>query len=316
MDQTFATTDVHPRDRLEYWREVACRTYVDLECRTRVGAAFRASLRSGLFADLGISVVDSDACEVHRTPQGILRARSDALLLSVQMAGSAILIQDGREARLGPGDFALYDTQRSYALDVHAGTRQLVLKIPRKALEARLGCTALHTARGISAVKPMGGLASGFLMSLPSRTGALDPDCERRVAEQALDLVALSCAQEARDAKALYSSAGTYTLLNLKTAIDARLSDPTLSPARAAAAGSISVRHANALLAREGTSLERYILGRRLERCRAALDDPMQAHRTIAEIAYAWGFASASHFTHRFKQRFGATPKEYRHRHH
>jgi hypothetical protein len=56
--------------------------------------------------------------------------------LSVQLEGSSALEQDGREARLGPGDFALYDTRRPYRLKVNASTAQLVLKIPRKALEA------------------------------------------------------------------------------------------------------------------------------------------------------------------------------------
>jgi AraC-like DNA-binding protein len=30
------------------------------------------------------------------------------------------------------------------------------------------------------------------------------------------------------------------------------------------------------------------------------------AHRTIADIAYAWGFSSASHVSHRFRETFGA----------
>jgi AraC-like DNA-binding protein len=101
-------------------------------------------------------------------------------------------------------------------------------------------------------------------------------------------------------------------LLSLKAAIESRLFDPSLAPTRAAAAASFSVRRANALLAREGTSLERYILSRRLEKCRVALEAPAQAHRTIADIAYAWGFSSASHFSHRFREAFGVTPTEYR----
>jgi hypothetical protein len=141
MDVTFATTDVHPRDRLDYWREVACRAFVDLECDTPRRRAFRAKIRSGPFADLGLSVVESDPCEVRRTPQGIARSSGDAVLLSVQMAGSSVLTQDGRQAPLGPGDFALYDTRRPYTLDVHAGTARLVLKIPAQGAR---GATRQH----------------------------------------------------------------------------------------------------------------------------------------------------------------------------
>ncbi len=34
----------------------------------------------------------------------------------------------------------------------------------------------------------------------------------------------------------------------------------------------------------------RLIQARRLARCRSALEDPSDTHRTISEIAYGWGF--------------------------
>jgi hypothetical protein len=111
MEVTFSTADVHRRDRLDYWRVVACRAFVDLECHARRSATFSANIRSGPFAELGLSVVESDACVVHRTQRGIARSGEDALLLSLQLEDSSALEQDGREARLGPGDFALYDTR-------------------------------------------------------------------------------------------------------------------------------------------------------------------------------------------------------------
>jgi len=312
MDVTFATSDVHPRDRLDYWREVACRAFVDLECEAPSRHTFRAKIRSSPFADLGLSIVESDPCEVRRTPRGIARSREDALLLSVQMAGRSTLTQDGRRALLNPGDFALYDTRRPYLLDVSAGTAQLVLKIPRKALEARLGNTSALTARSVVAASPLGGLTCGFLGGLSARTSAMEPWCEGALADQALDLIALACGRELRGGRPQISSAGAVALLNLKAAIESRLCDAALTPSRAAAAASISVRQANALLAREGTSLERHIIERRLQRCRLALEDRTQDHRSITEIALAWGFSSASHFSNRFKKAYGATPAEYR----
>ena len=122
---------------------------------------------------------------------------------------------------------------------------------------------------------------------------------QARLAEQALDLIAL--ALTAGDGKPMLSSPRASALLRLKMAIDTRLSDPSLKPAEAAAAAGISVRYANDLLAEENFSLERYILRRRLERCRSALEDPLQAHRMIGEIAFSWGFSDHSHFTRRFR---------------
>ena len=100
--------------------------------------------------------------------------------------------------------------------------------------------------------------------------------------------------------------------MRLKQVIKARLADPELKPAAVAAEAGISLRYANALLSPEGTSLERYIMARRLERCRRALDDPMQTHRMISEIAFSWGFSDLSHFARRFRKAFGISPSEFR----
>ncbi|MCZ7593504.1 MAG: helix-turn-helix domain-containing protein [Hyphomicrobium sp.] len=74
------------------------------------------------------------------------------------------------------------------------------------------------------------------------------------------------------------------------------------------------MRYANDLLSGENSSVERYILHRRLERCRRALEDPLQAHRMIGEIAFGWGFSDLSHFTRRFRSAFGMTPSDCRRR--
>lgn len=314
MDISFSTSDVHPRHRFDYMRDVACRVFVDLDCRTNVVSPFHATIRSGHMSSLGVTVVETDACEVTRTRRNIARTRSDELLLSVQLAGTADLSQDGREARLCPGDIALYDTQRSYVLNVHPQTRQLVLKIPRKALESRFGPLGHYTARRIGYEQPMGGLASEFLRMLPARIGALDSAAERQIAEQALDIVALACTREPSGQLRAGTATRVTAVLNLKSIIEARLTDLTLTPSSAAAAAGISVRYANDLLANEGTSLERYIWVRRLERSRKALQNARQGQRAISDIAYSCGFSSPSHFARRFKEAYGLTPDEFRRR--
>jgi len=97
-------------------------------------------------------------------------------------------------------------------------------------------------------------------------------------------------------------------------AIENRLGDPTLDPSSAAAAAGISVRYANVLLSEQGTSLQQFIVSRRLDHCRRALEDPMQAQRTITDIAFAWGFSDQSHFNRRFKAEYGCAPRDYRQR--
>jgi len=143
------------------------------------------------------------------------------------------------------------------------------------------------------------------------RADAIDPAMGPKVAQQALDLVALAF-ETGVGAPVQLSSTRTTTLLRLKSIIETRLRDPALKPADVAAAAGISVRYANALLAHDGTSLERFIMLRRLQHCRQVLEDPLQLGRTAGDIAYSHGFSDLSHFTRRYKAQFGCSPGESR----
>ena len=128
----------------------------------------------------------------------------------------------------------------------------------------------------------------------------------------ALDLIAVAVGTELREERFATSSPRTVALLRLKAVIEEQLRNAALRPATAAAAAGISVRYANALLADEDTSLERYIIERRLHNCRRELVLPGSPDRTIGEIAFAWGFSNSSHFARRFKEYFGYSPRECR----
>lgn len=72
------------------------------------------------------------------------------------------------------------------------------------------------------------------------------------------------------------------------------------------------MRYANKLLSERDSSLRSLIQELRLERCRKALDDPLQAHRSLSEIAYAWGFSDMTHFGRSFRKFYGMLPSDYR----
>jgi AraC-like DNA-binding protein len=64
---------------------------------------------------------------------------------------------------------------------------------------------------------------------------------------------------------------------------------------------------ARAFRASIGTSPHRYLIGRRLDRAKAQI----AAGISLADAAYAAGFADQSHMTRHFKSRFGLTPGRY-----
>jgi AraC family transcriptional activator of tynA and feaB len=49
--------------------------------------------------------------------------------------------------------------------------------------------------------------------------------------------------------------------------------------------------------------------------CPRQLADQRWRGHSISDIAFGWGFNSAPHFSRSFRERYGASPREYRLRH-
>jgi len=308
----FSTLDVHPRDRFDYWHRVACANIVDHESHPECRQTFEAKLQSGLVANIGLVLFENSPMTAFHLPQHVEKVNSDELFVCRQLAGSLVLEQDCREAVLGPGDIALIDPRLSYGAKFFAGSRLLVLKFPRRMLEARVGGTRKMTACAIKPSVAEVRLASAFLAALPACAGELNPTAADVIQEQVIDLLALSLARALERSAPRISAAKSIVLVKLRAAIESRLTDPDLDANTVAAAAGVSVRYANAALSAEDTTIMRLVQTRRLARCRRALEDPSQAHRTISEIAYSWGFSDMTHFGRRFRAAYGVLPGECR----
>lgn len=313
MKLLFSTNSVHPRDRLAFWHEEATKAFVAHKFSTPIRRNFQAEVSVGSLGNVGLALFKSNEARVVRSQSCLRFADDDDIHLCRQISGSMTMHQDGRDAATKPGDVYILDPRRPFEFTLASNTRTLVFKVARSEVQARLGDIAHYTARPISPGQPLGALASEFLTMLAERADAIDPLAGAKLAQQALDLVALAF-EKVKDGVAQLSSVRTTTLLRLKSIIESKLHDHTLSPAGAARAAGISIRYANALLAQEGTSLERYIMLRRLKRCYEVLMNPAHLSRPVSEIAYSNGFSDPSHFGRRFKAQFGCTPSEIRHK--
>jgi AraC-like DNA-binding protein len=110
-----------------------------------------------------------------------------------------------------------------------------------------------------------------------------------------LDLVAtLAAGRNADRTVALRAAARCF--------IEDHLADPGLGAARVAAATGISERHLSRVFAADGTTIPRHVLSRRLQLGYAMLSSP---GLTVADVAARCGFASATYFSHAFRERFG-----------
>src|SRR5882757_2225065 len=208
--------------------------------------------------------------------------------------------------------FTIYDTTRPYELRFDDSFSQTILQMPRKLLQQRIGAFDMLTATTFSSDRPLESLVYEFLVGMSKTIDHVDPVTATRLLDQALDLVAMAFADRMRQRSPDQSSHRSALLYRLNNYILTHLRDPELSMPRAAAAIGISPRYASDLMAAEQTSFRSYVQVQRLERCRRDLSDPAHAARHISDIAFAWGFNDLAHFSRIFKQRFGASPREWR----
>jgi AraC-like DNA-binding protein len=298
------------------WQDIVCDTFVGLDCRSDLHGAFWGAVAQSRIGSAAFTRVDSCAQDVRRTPSRIARANEDFVLVALGNSGVNGVYQDGREAIVSAGQFVIYDTTRPYQLRFDDNFSQTIFQVPRKLLQQRVGSFDALTATTFSSDRPLERLVHDYLINLSRTVDHVDALTGARLLDQALDLLAMAFAERMHNRPPEQSFHRTATLYRLKNHILINLRDPDLSMTRAAAALGISTRYASDLMAAEQISFRSYVQAQRLERCARDLSDPAQAARHVSDIAFAWGFNDLAHFSRVFKQKFGASPREWREQRH
>ena len=304
-------------DRIDFFREMTAAVWVPMECRPDLDADYRAVFRASGLGPMQVVVMDVTPTTVHRTPQLISQADPDMLkMLLVCGGGASAVAQGGQQARLSPGEFALYNTRRPY--EVRCGvddepTQLLTFMFPPSLLPLSPGRLRDLAAVRIPATSGVGELTSQFLLQLARNIDSYTPADAARLSTAALEILAARLAHELDNRDWGTPETRRHALLTaVQGFIQQHLGDPELSPAAIAAAHHMSLRSLHQLFHEEGLTVAGWIRRRRLECCRRDLSDPALAARPVAAIAAKWGFSSASDFSRAFRAGHGVPPAEYR----
>lgn len=314
-DVILSTEAFRPDERATCWREYICDVFVELDCPQIPKVGFNGRIATTDIGELRVSDVHAERQRVTRTSKRISRAEGEFCLVSIQEIGDGLVRQDGREAKLGPGSLAIYDSTRPYELCFGSEFQQTVLRVPRVAFSRRIVGLDQLTARAVDTRSGACRVAVAYISELIQVAPTLTPDMRAKLLDTALDLLAMSLAGLRSSSEAQLSFGQAALLRRLEDYIERNLGDPDLSVERVAAANQISRRYASALFANAGTTVGQWLWSRRLERCRADLIDPCMQSRTVGEIAFHWGFNDLSHFSRTFKRAYEMTPSEFRRRH-
>ena len=260
---------------------------------------------------LNICSIRSNATGITRTPRLAHDAVDAYLFLGLQVAGSSIVIQDGREAVLRPGDLAVYDTRQPYTLVNDHGIQQHFFRSRSPTSSSPPGCLARSPRSVSTGAGPWRESRRAICGSSPRTSAGSVPRRPSDVAEPSLALIRAMLASQIED----LPEAREYLERSLEHRIvaymRAHLHEADLSAARIAREHHVSVRHLYRLLARSGIVLGDWIRQQRLEACRRALAEPGDTS-TIAAVAHQWGFVDVTHFGRVFKAAYGMSPREWR----
>jgi len=244
------------------------------------------------------------------TPALLNGAESDLLVVSLKLAGTATHTQaPGR--LLGSGDLFITNLWRPYEY-FDDGGQNAWFHIPLD----RLGLPRDYATRASEVIhsSPLAVQLQWHLQILFRDADAISQGpAASTVAQATTDLVRAALISAVDEEPLRHDGWDQNLTTVVKSYIARHLADPDLGAERIARAMFISVRQVYKLWETEPGPLGQWIVERRLEAARHELASPRGRNQTIAATARRWGFADSTHFSRRFRQAYGMSPREWRH---
>ncbi|WP_169739789.1 helix-turn-helix domain-containing protein [Actinospica robiniae] len=254
---------------------------------------------------------ETSSVRMSRSEQQARRDPVPLLALAVQERGDGLHRQFTPLNRVHPGVLMAMDMTEPFEFSWSGQGASRAFMMPLEQLDVpsrRLRQALPHLARS-----PLYDLMTSHIVELFGAADALSANAAAaRIADAGIDLARALLASLSPDAAVRRDAAAQTLWARIREYVRQNLRDPGLDAASVAAAHNISLRKLYNVCAAADTSLEQMIIRRRLEGVRAELALPAARFRSIESIARGWGFRNISHFTRRFGQEFGLSPREWR----
>jgi AraC-like DNA-binding protein len=243
------------------------------------------------------------------TPALLKGTDSDLLVVAMKLTGTATITQAATHSLRG-GDLFVTDLWRPFEfLDDGGETAAFFIHLGQLGLPhdyaARAG-EAIHTS-------PLAAQLQRHLQLLFQGAEAISQSPAASMIGPATTDLVRAALISAVDEEPVRGDQDQNLTTVVKSYITQHLADPDLGAERIAQAMFISVRQVYKLWENEPAPLGQWIVERRLEAARHELTSPRGRNQTIAAIARRWGFADSTHFSRRFRQAYGMSPREWRH---
>lgn len=294
------------------WNDLYSRQLNRVEFTPEDRHSFAARLSLGRLGPIQFVRMSTNRTDIRRTRRHIVPGAPRLYSFLLQARGSSVFQHCGQEAHLSEGDFTLCDSAAPHSFAVDDSSTVIMLRVDGATLKEHLPTPerfcGLRLRNEVGLTAPMSAMVSKLDARLEEGfTSVYDAS----VARHLLEMMAMSYAigfEELPDLSAVIKGRQAEVVRY----IEDRLRDPKLSPAAVAEGLRISPRYLRTVFAGSGEKVSAYIIRRRLEECAKQIRNPAWAGHTLTEIAFAWGFNSAAHFTRTFHEQFGMAPRDYR----
>lgn len=310
------TEDARPAEQFACYREAICQAFMNLTPESPATLRFPAKVETIRLGEGAVNRVFFPEHTVRRSAADIAASRSSCFYLNLELAGRCRMLQGDRDVSLTRGQVGIIDSDRHLTLLHDRGPSLGVVSfwVPTEALRERLPPAFDFEAERVSDDPFVGHLIVETARTLNASVLRMVEGDAVRLFGVLLDLVAVSLSRRGRAGTAEATDFVDATWLALRRAIQDRLHRQGLTVAAVAAAVGISERYVHKLFERTGSTFAEYVIDRRLDAAAADLRNPEMAGQDIGTIAFDWGFSDLSHFTRRFKRKFGCPPRDWRRR--
>jgi AraC family transcriptional activator of tynA and feaB len=273
---------------------------------------FDAELSIGQLGPVRLARLHADSYSVERSRKHINRNAPRLYSFLLQAKGSSTFQHCGHEAQLDEGDFVLVDTGLPhYFLTKEEATTIMVRVQPdvlREYLPTPEQFCGLQLGKAVGFTATVAAMVQSLSDQISRGTGTA---YEERVARYLLEMISMSYTM-GFEGSSRGSAVAWQRQSDIIRYIEDNLRDPQLSQASIASGLRLSPRYLRTVFSISGEKMSAYILRRRLEECARQMRNPAWNGHTLTEIAFSWGFNSAAHFTHSFRDQFGIAPRDYR----
>ena len=308
LDMHWSTESVPGQNALAYWTELLSQNIAEMRIESPLRLGYKASWERIGMGPIDLNFLDASPHRVMRTRAMAQRQRSAIYDLLYMEKGPADVRHCGATLHIPEGSFVLLDQFEPYELSFTQDHRCLATHFDDRWLRRWVAYPRALAARPIGGEQPWAPPLAAMLRTISA--GGLHGAALPRsvIADQFGAFLALMANEGAPQA----TRHQTELLTRLKRALQERFDDSTLDPAGLAREMGVSKRHLHGIFAQAGTTFGAELLEIRLSRAAQLLNDSRFASHRVGDIAWACGFADPSHFARRFREKFGASPLQYR----